>query len=160
MKKSFENILKTIDDLPDNKRLFIIKNLKHINTHITILTEKSNMAVSKATGLPIKDNFKYFIPKAVELLKVFGFTELNYYAIYDDFLEWFIEETSKNPKFNPKTMTYELLLNMQIAWMLSESKNFNDVKKLMISFSGEENEIERKEKMKLKNLIDLADGSR
>jgi len=164
MKEAFENILKATAELPESKRNFIMKNIKEIYNQITAETKRANQTYSKLTGLPTAKNFTDYHLKAFELLKVFGFTEYSFDEVYPDFLEWFIDETTKNPKFNPKLMNLYLFDAMQVSFLMlysieGNTPTFNEVKINMLTFNDKIEQYEKDSKRSLKQLLNDINGN-
>jgi len=164
MKELLENILKATSELPESKKAYILRNLKDIQILINGETKRANQTYSKLTMLPVAANFTDLHLKAFELLKVFGFNEITFFALHPDFLEWFIEESTKNPKFNPKLMNYYLLDSLQVSFLMlysigGNTPTFEDVKKNILTFKDKIEQYERDSKRSLEQLLNDINGN-
>jgi len=162
MKNNFENILKAISTLSDNNKAFIIKNLKEITGHISIISHKLNIKYGKDTGLPTAESLNSDITKSFELLKVFGFNENTFAGINPDFLCWFIDHTTSIAKFNPKLLNYYILNSFQQAYFITvaggwENPDYNLVKKTMLTFKDVIKSYEDESKLSFEQLINSLD---
>ena len=164
MKELLENILKATNELPESKKAYILRNLKDINNLMLSETKRANQNYSRLTMLPTASNFADLHLKAFELLKVFGFTEFTFVGLHPDFLEWFIEKSTNNPKFNPKLMNYYLLDALQISFLMLYSiegkiPTFEEVKKNVLTFHDKIEQYEKDSKRSLEQLLKDINGT-
>lgn len=163
MKKQFENILKAIQKLPGQSQQFIITQLKELNNYIANLQGKNESFKAQLSGIePAKHND--YILKSVDLLKLLGFNENTFESISSDFLNWMIENTVSNVKFNPKLMNFYLLDSLQQAFFITYAEldgkipTYKQVKKTLLTFDETINKYESELKLSLPELLAKIDA--
>ena len=163
MKKYLENILKSILDLPDNKREYVIRQLQGLINISDTIQAKSDSFKRQLTGVSPK-YFNDNLHKSVEVLKLFGFNEFTFAGLSPEFLEWFIDKTSTNTKYNPKLMNFYLLESMQQAYYITYANNeneqpkYSEVKKTLLTFNEVIEDYKKQSKQSLTELIANING--
>jgi hypothetical protein len=164
MKKTFENILLATKTLSEKQQAFIIEQLKIINTELVILHNRLDLKLRKDTLTPTSEALNETIIKAIEILKIYGFNEYTFVGLSPNFLEWFIDNTVNNPKFQPKLMNWYYLTAMHQSYMITyaieqgNKPNFLEVKKNMVNFNEIIEEYEKESKLLFTDLIAKIDG--
>jgi len=161
MKEYIENILKSVSQLSENNRNYIIKQLKGINNIITYqsakLEEKSLIIAGKSPN-----TYTNALEKSIDILKLFGFTESTFAGLNPDFLNWMLNNTLTNTKFNPKLLNKYLLESFQQAWYLTrltdEEPTYTQVRTTLLTFSDTIKDYEKESKQSLTELINRIDG--
>lgn len=163
MKIAFENILKAISDLQDKNKEYIIRQLKTINNKITGLIAENESYKRQITGVsPIQYNET--LQKAIDILKLVGFSDVQFVGLNPDFLNWLTEQSIKIKKYNPKLMNYYLLFSMQQAYFLTYAElqgvepTYIQVRQTMLSFDSVIEQYKNELNFSLPELIEKIDG--
>ena len=131
---SFAAIIKM--SLTNNHSEIILKHLKTIESRLNEVEVRNKQLESKLTGLnPLYYNSN--LEKAIDILRLLGFCEDTFNGISPIFLNWMLENTITNEKYQPKKMTFEYLNVMQQAFFMKVAENlgeeptYYEVKKLI-----------------------------
>lgn len=161
MKQAIENILKAIQSLPDNSQQYIIKQLKEINSNFIYaqskLQEKSLIISGKR-----KNTYTNTLEKAIDILRLLGFTEDAFDGLNPDFINWMLSNTLLNSKYQPKLQNRYLLESFQQAWYLTRTENedptYKEVRNTLLTFDEIIADYKKKSKRDLTQLIKEIDG--
>lgn len=163
MKKAFENILKAIADNTDKNRAFVIGQLKIINSKIVELKEINDSYKRQLTGINTPQ-YNEMLQKSIDVLKLLGFSEIEFIGLNPIFLDWLINNTVIIKKYNPRLMNFYLLTSMQQAYFLTyaelqgETPTYNQVRNTMLTFNELIEIYESELKLSLPELINKIDG--
>lgn len=78
------------------------------------------------------------LKKAVDILALHGYSELDFSMFKEDFLKWFVVEATKAKKYSPDKITKEMLSEFQIQYLLfkldneREPNDYNEFRKYLI----------------------------
>ena len=162
MKQSFENILKAIKDSNPNTQNYIIKQLKNINGRITYLNAKIEEKRLIITGKKA-NTYTDELEKAVAVLKLFGYNEYTFTGVNPKFINWMLDNSLTNTKYNPKLQNKYLLDSFQQAWYITSIDNpnptYSQVRNTLLTFNENIDNYKKEAKRKLNDLISKIDGT-
>jgi len=164
LKSAFENLLKLIAEMPDNKQKFAMIQLNAISAEINRLHLVNEKQRQKITGVK-EENYTDVLERAIDVMILFGFNEFTFMGLNPKFMDWFFRNTSTNPNFNPKLMNWYLLTSMEQAYYLTEidgeneEPEFNLVKHTLKTFVDENNAYKAMTKEDLLTTLNRCDGT-
>lgn len=159
MRNIFEKLINISNSLPPTKQTFFIKLLDELNSKICFLVETNESLKAQISGTK-ENQYNDNLKKAVDVLKLLGFNEVQFVGLNPDFLNWLIKQTTVIKKYNPKLMNYYLLISMQQAYFLTLAENdgnipnYIEVRNTMLTFNDK---IENSE-ISINDLIKKIDG--
>lgn len=159
----YKKLIQLSNSLSPLQQNRMIELLDQLNKRSSELEAKNDSLKSQLNTIGFK-TYNDHLQKAIDLLKLFGFDEVQFGAITPEFLNWLISETCLVTSYNPKLMNFYLLTSMQQAYFIcmlnNEDRNptYKEVKKCMLTFDDDIEEMKRYLKLSLPELIDKLDG--
>jgi hypothetical protein len=117
MKYHLEKILQTIAQLPDNKRDYIIKQLRGITADYNNKVSQLEKITTKKTGIK-QNEYNDYLQLSADILKLHGYKLPELISYSQEFLEWFTKATSEINKYNPKEITKTILDSFNQGYMI------------------------------------------
>ena len=108
MKQSIENILKALSDLTENKRTYILKQLRSVIADYNNKVSRLEAAVTKKNNINPNEYTEY-LQLTLDILKLHGYQLADLLTYRAEFIEWFIYNTKNLNRYNSKEINKTIL---------------------------------------------------
>lgn len=116
LKSNITDIVKILNGINENKA----NNIKRLLNRILDLFNKE---IKNKQSTP---NYETSLSKAVDILALHGYSELDFCMFKEDFLKWFVKNGIVSGKYRPCDITKNILDKLQTSYFMFKIDNARD----------------------------------